>query len=79
MCNVFGHQRPSATGKHPIQVDPPRDTKFRPLPAPGAKPFHLDLKSVLALDEYSAIEGSRKLAFHLNGDMGRIMYAVPQD
>src|ERR1700737_1142124 len=78
--HVFGRLRPSATGKHPIQLQPPRDTKFRPLPSPtGQPPFRLDLKSILAPGDYAAIVKNKKLVFHLNGDMGGIMYAVPQE
>jgi hypothetical protein len=78
--HVFARQRPSAAGNHPIQLQPPRDTKFRPLPNPtGQSPFRLDLQSILAADEYAAIVANKKLIFHLNGDMGGIMYAVPQE
>ena len=79
--HVFGRQRPSANGKHPIQMQPPRDTKFRPLPTdvPGKPPYRLDLKTILPADEYAAIVKNQKLVFHLNGDMGGIMYAVPQE
>src|SRR5258707_15081955 len=79
-AHVFSRKRPSASGNHPIQMEPPRDTKFRPLPNPtGQPPFRLDLKSILAPNEYAAIVKNKKLVFHLDGDMGGIMYAVPQE
>ena len=78
--HVFGRARPSASGQHPIHMQPERDTHFRPLPAPtGQPPFRLDLKSVIAAANYRDIVASKKLTFHLNGDMGGIMYAVPQE
>jgi acid phosphatase type 7 len=79
-AHVFGRQRPSASGQYPIHLAPPRDVAFRDLPPPtGPAPFHLDLKSVLPADEYRAITSNKKLIFHLNGDMGGIQYAVPQE
>lgn len=78
--HVFGRARPSQAGGHPIQVTPERDTHFRDLPPPtGNPPFHLDLKAVLAAANYQKIVDKKKLTFHLNGDMGGIMYAVPQE
>jgi hypothetical protein len=79
--HVFGRARPSASGKHPIHEAPEqRDTDFRTLPPPtGSPPYRLDLKSILPADKYQAIAKRRKLVFHLNGDMGGIMYAVPQE
>ncbi len=78
--HVFGRFRPSHAGQHPIQVTPPRDTHFRELPPPtGKEPFRLDLKAILAADAYSKIAAKKKLTFHLNGDMGGIQYAVPQE
>jgi acid phosphatase type 7 len=78
--HVFARRRPSQTGQHPIHVKPERDTVFRDLPPPtGAAPFRLDLKDILAADQYQAIVRKKKLTFHLNGDMGGIQYAVPQE
>lgn len=78
--HVFGRARPSQSGGFPVHVAPQRDTHFRPLPAPtGSAPFHLDLKTILPDAQYQAIVGKRKLTFHLNGDMGGIQYAVPQE
>src|ERR1051325_9995043 len=78
--HVFGRSRPSETGKFPIHQTPERDTHFRPLPPPtGADPFHLDLKSIIPEKDYAAILKKKKLTFHLNGDMGGIQFAVPQD
>ena len=78
--HVFGRTRPSRAGGHPIQLTPPRDTAFRPLPDPiGKAPFRLDLKSIIPADAYSKIVAKKKLTFHLNGDMGGIQYAIPQE
>ncbi len=78
--HVFGRARPSHGGQHPIHVKPTRDTHFRDLPPPtGQSPFHLDLKSVVTDDVYQAIVAKKKLTFHVNGDMGGIEYAVPQE
>jgi len=57
-----------------------RDTYYRDLPAPtGLPPYRLDLKDVLPADRYNAILASRKMTCHVNGDMGGIKYAVPQE
>ena len=78
--HVFGRSRPSHSGKHPIHVSPPRDTHFRDLPPPtGTAPFRLDLKDIIPEDDYRTIVRKKKLTFHLNGDMGGIVYAVPQE
>ena len=77
--HVFGRQRPSASG-FPITMEQARDTHFRPLPPPtGNEPFHLDLKDILPDDQYKAIVQAKKLICHINGDMGGINYAVPQE
>lgn len=79
-AHVFGMQRPSQTGKFPIHTQPPRDVAFRPLPPPtGSAPFRLDIKDVVSPNVYAEMLGSKRLVFHLNGDMGGIMYAVPQE
>ena len=76
--HVFGRQRPSSQG-FAIHRAPPRDTHFRPLPPPtGASPYRLDLKDVLSDADYQQIVQSDRLVFHLNGDMGGIQYAEPQ-
>ena len=78
--HVFGRARPSQGGQHPIHVSPERDTHFRDLPPPtGSSPFHLDLRSILPDASYQDIVDKKKLTFHLNGDMGGIQYAVPQE
>jgi hypothetical protein len=78
--HVFARKRPSQSGHHPIHVKPVRDTAFRDLPPPtGTAPFRLDLKDIIAPDHYQAIVQNKKLTFHLNGDMGGIQYAVPQE
>jgi len=78
--HVFGRARPSHGGQHPIHIQPQRDTHFRPLPPPtGTPPFHLNLRDVIPARNYQAILRRKKLTFHLNGDMGGIEYAVPQE
>lgn len=53
---------------------------FQPLPKPtGKAPFHLDLKDVLSADHYAAIAKARRLVFHVDGDLGGINFAVPQE
>jgi hypothetical protein len=77
--HVFGRARPSRGGAYPIHTQPERDTHFRDLPPPtGSAPFHLDLKDIISESSYQTISDKKKLTFHLNGDMGGIMYAVPQ-
>ena len=79
-AHTFGKQRPSQTGSYPIHASPPRDTHFRDLPPPiGKAPFRLDIKDVVAAPVYAAMVKSKKVIFHLNGDMGGIAYAVPQE
>ena len=77
--HVFGRGRPNASGTFNLHTTPKRDTHFRDLPNPtGNPPFQLDLKSVIPAADYKAIVASKKLVFHLNGDMGGINYDVPQ-
>ena len=77
--HVFGRIRPNASGTFNLHTIPKRDTHFRDLPNPtGNPPFQLDLKSVIPAADYKAIVASKKLVFHLNGDMGGINYDVPQ-
>ena len=77
--HVFGRKRPSAQGTSSIHQEPPRDTHFRDLPAPtGGPPFRLDLKDVIAPDDYQRIVDTGRLVFHLNGDMGGVKEAMPQ-
>jgi len=78
--HVFGRARPSHGGMHPIHIAPERDTHFRDLPPPtGSTPFHLDLRDIITDHSYQTIVDKKKLTFHLNGDMGGILYAVPQE
>src|SRR5215472_13344348 len=77
--HTFGRTRPSQTGTWPVHVQPERDTKFRPLPAPtGSDPYHLDLGSIIPGSDYQAIKAAKKLTFHVNGDMGGIKFGMPQ-
>ena len=79
-AHVFGLARPHATGQASLHQAPPRNTAFRDLPPPtGSAPFRLDLRDIVAPAVYDAIVRNRKLVFHLNGDMGGIEYAVPQE
>jgi acid phosphatase type 7 len=74
--HVFGKRRPVLRGDYPVHVEPKRDTHFRDLPPPtGETPFRLALDA----SEMEAIEKNRRLTFHLNGDMGGVKYAVPQE
>ena len=80
--HVFARTRPSQTGGHPIHVTPVRDTHFRDLPAPDPKrpePYHLDLKDILSDGQYQTIVKKKRLTCHVNGDMGGILYGVPQE
>ena len=77
--HVFGRARPNASGTFSLHTVPKRDTHFRDLPNPSGKPpYHLDLKYIVPAADYKAIVTSKKLVFHLNGDMGGINYDVPQ-
>ena len=69
--HIFGRARPNASGTFSLHTIPKRDTHFRDLPVPSGKPpYHLDLKSIVPAAYYKAIVKSKKLVFHLNGDMG---------
>src|SRR5262249_34542285 len=75
----FGRRRPVLRGDFPVHLKQARDTHFRELPDPtGKAPFRLDLKDVLSAADYRAIVSAEKIMFHVNGDMGGIKYAVPQ-
>jgi hypothetical protein len=77
---MFGRTRPGADGSFSLHTEPARNTSFRPLPPPtGKAPYRLDLKSIIGAADYQNIVQSRKLTFHLNGDMGGIKYGVPQE
>ena len=79
-AHVFSRTRPSQSGDYTLHGKEVRVTDFHELPAPtGDAPFRLDLKDVLAPKAYKAIVDAKKLTFHLNGDMGGIDYAVPQE
>jgi len=79
----FGKLRPSGDGNFNTHVSVPqevRDTHFRPLPKPtGKAPYHLDLAAILPADVLTEIERAQKMTFHVNGDMGGISFAVPQE
>ncbi len=83
--HVFGRRRPILRGNFPVALDAGaehRDTRFRPLPEPEAwrrPPFHLALDQVLGAAEMATIREKKRLTFHLNGDMGGIKDAVPQE
>src|SRR5258708_2302630 len=78
--HVFGRRRPSHSGDYVLHGTEVRVTTFRDLPSPtGTPPFRLDLKDVLSSAAYRKIVNTEKLVFHLNGDMGGIGYAVPQE
>src|SRR5262249_6976710 len=81
--HVFGRRRPILQANFPVALDPGaehRDTRYRELPEPtGRAPFRLALDKVLAPEEMAVIHRKRQLSFHLNGDMGGIKDAVPQE
>lgn len=83
--HVFGRRRPILRGHFPVTLDPggeQRDERFRPLPPPEPwrqPPYRLALETVLDSPEMAAIAANRRLTFHLNGDMGGIKDAVPQE
>jgi hypothetical protein len=83
--HVFGRQRPILQGHFPVTLDAGaehRNTRFRPPPVPEPwrqEPYHLELGQILGAEEMQAIETNRRLTFHLNGDMGGIKDAVPQE
>ena len=80
VAHTFGQERPSQAGGHPLHVTPARDVAFRDLPPPtGNAPFRLDIKDVVSKVAYDAMVKAKKVVFHLNGDMGGILYAVPQE
>lgn len=78
----FGKPRPSGDGNFNVHVSTPqeaRDTHFRPLPDPtGKPPYQLDLADIIPADSLANIKDAKKLTFHVNGDMGGIQFAVPQ-
>ena len=79
-AHTFGRRRPILSGKYPVTLEPKRDTHFRDLPPPtGAPPFRLALADVLDAEDMKSIVDGQRLTFHLNGDMGGIKYAVPQE
>src|SRR4051812_12024295 len=81
--HVFARERPSREGTYSLHTAAPqehRDVRFRPLPTPtGADPFHLNLRDIVQGGTYDAIVGAKRLAFHLNGDMGGINYVMSQE
>jgi len=78
--HTFGRRRPILSGKYPVTLEPKRDTHFRALPDPtGDPPFHLALENILEAEDFKAIVDAKRLTFHVNGDMGGIKYAVPQE
>jgi hypothetical protein len=78
----FGKTRPSGDGNFNMHVHTPqatRDTHYRELPAPtGKSPFHLDIADIIPARDLTSIKDARKLTFHVNGDMGGVNFAVPQ-
>lgn len=78
--HIFGRARPSESGAFPLHLTRGRDTRFRPLPRPtGKSPYQLDLQTILPPEDYAKIVQKKRITFHLNGDMGGISYAVPQE
>jgi hypothetical protein len=83
--HIFGRRRPILEGHFPVALDAGaehRDRRFRPLPEPEpwrTPPYRLALDQVLGAEEMAAIRAKQRLTFHLNGDMGGIKDAVPQE
>jgi hypothetical protein len=84
-AHVFGRRRPILQGHFPVTIDAgaeQRDQRYRdpPDPEPWRRPpYRLALEDVLEAEEMEAIRAERRLTFHLNGDMGGIKDAVPQE
>lgn len=83
-AHIFGRKRPILRGHFPVALQAAdslyRNTRFRPLPHPtGDSPFRLDLSKILDPADFAAIAQHKRLTFHLNGDMGGIKDAVPQE
>jgi hypothetical protein len=81
--HVFGRTRPSHDGDYYLteggKVKEIRVTTFHELPPPtGSAPYHLDIKDVVSTSTYNAMVKAGELVFHVNGDMGGINFAVPQ-
>jgi acid phosphatase type 7 len=78
--HVFGRPRVNRTELALTRPPSTPGSAFQPLPKPtGTPPFHLDLKDVLPADRYAAIANARRLVFHVDGDLGGINFAVPQE
>jgi hypothetical protein len=78
--HVFGRPRLNQTRLGFSGPPSKAGSPFQPLPKPtGQSPFHLDLKDVLPADQYAAIATARRLVFHVDGDLGGINFAVPQE
>jgi 3',5'-cyclic AMP phosphodiesterase CpdA len=77
--HVFGRVRPTHDGDYQVNGQTVRVTSFRDLPAPvGPAPYRLDLRDIVPAATYDQITAAKKLVFHLNGDIGGIDFAVPQ-
>jgi acid phosphatase type 7 len=78
--HVFGRPR---LNRHSLVITGPPSTPgsaFQPLPKPtGKPPFHLDLKDVIPAAQHAAITKAQRLVFHVDGDLGGINFAVPQE
>lgn len=77
--HVFSRTRPGHDGDYELYGKSVRVTTYRDLPAPtGPSPYHLDIADVVHPDVYKRIADNKQLCFHLNGDVGGIDFAVPQ-
>ena len=77
--HVFGRVRPTHDGDYQLNGKTLRITTFRDLPAPtGPAPYRLDLRDIIPDSAYQEIIAAKKMAFHFNGDIGGIDFAVPQ-
>jgi acid phosphatase type 7 len=77
--HVFGRVRPAHDGDYQLNGQIVRVTTFRDLPIPtGQSPYHMNLSDLISPNAYQAVVDNKKLIFHLNGDIGGIDFAVPQ-
>lgn len=76
---MFARRRPSHSGDYTLNGKEVRVLTFRTLPVPtGQEPYRLDVKDVISAAAYQRIVQTKHLVFHLNGDMGGINEATPQ-
>lgn len=76
MEQQFNQPRP-VNGLIPLDTLFPKSV-FQPLPLPmGKPPYHLDIRTIISATDYSNINHSKKMIFHLTADVGGVKN--PQD